>query len=223
MEQKKPRKKRLGVKPGKSVCEEDVVDLLVRPGTSGLSAKKGAPKKMKIAKKVPIEEEEYLADEPEEIEPRKKIMNRKTNKNRSRINESTSEDDSDYSIHNMSSDLNVSTSSESEVEIDPEKQKKCKGDSTSNLLNLKKDDFIVVSLKYDEGTKKESTKQFVAQILKDDGQHYEVKFMRKSSKAANIYFFPVQEDIYKVKKANVKCSITPLFVRRGRYCFPLEM
>lgn len=229
-----PKKKRLKVLPGKSICEEDIEDVLKEnlPGPSGMKQIKKKGKKGNKSEDVLVNEEVDLNKTFSTSTPRTKISSdqRKTKekmqgKKRAYVEDSDSSCvDDHFSVHDMSSDLHVSSTSEDDDQTEttlPENVEKLPDLDLSKDLNTS--EFVVVALKYNEGSKKEKTKKFIAQIINKENDVLKVKYLRQSSKATNIYFFPNEDDIGTINREVIANVVVPLFIRRGRYCFPVEM
>lgn len=211
----KPKKKKLKVMPGKSVCEEDINELLEEPQAGPSRFKKA------VNREVEPDDQSLVVDDPLGCSTPGEKQRKK--KKKQIMEESSSGENGHYSTQEISSEMDTETDSDSKCEDDKKKEAsltKILGDTS----NLQLDDFVIVKLKYDEGTKKETIKKFIAQISSiEENNWFKVKFMRQSTKAQNIYIFPNEEDLGSVKKKDIIASVTPLFVRRGRFCFPVEM
>lgn len=86
----------------------------------------------------------------------------------------------------------IATTSKHWMDSDDAKQTKITDIDEINIsvpkTRLAKDSFILVKFLYNEGTKKESEKYHMAQIIDSSESHVFVKVMLKSAKAENTYF-----------------------------------
>lgn len=144
------------------------------------------------------------------------------------VKESSDDSSEDYSVHDFSDELCFS-SSENELHLEDTPQENLKNVLHSSNVQLEKLSvgvFVVIGMKYDEGTKKETVKNFIGQIISmndNNGGEVEVKFLRRSSEAFNVYIFPTVEDIMTISYSQVVDEVKPLHVSRGRYTFPYEI
>lgn len=81
--------------------------------------------------------------------------------------------------------------------------------------------FILVKFVYGKETKKPTEKVFIGQVVEpqNNGQ-INVKFLRKSSKVADMFVFPLVDDIQEVTLDQIIKQIEPQNISRGRHLFP---
>lgn len=213
----KQRKRRINVTPGKSISSEDLAaneDADTNERTKRTRGKYVSQKHLPKNKCSSDQE----SGEPNQDDPRPSTSScapskRKMSKRYEHLSDSDSELSSDnFSVHDESDNLFVSSDSNDDDSIE------------LSINDFKTDDFVLVKLVYDEKMRKKVDKTFVAQILSinDISQELQLKFMRKSTKANNIYIFPTVNDISFVKLHKIQRKLSPIFCKRGRYCFSVE-
>lgn len=89
--------------------------------------------------------------------------------------------------------------------------------------DLKVDDFILVQFSYEAPHKPVILKKFIGQIIELKPDLVLCKFMRKSPQGKNIYVFPDIEDVTDINKNQILSKLVPVFVRRGRFTFSIEL
>lgn len=92
----------------------------------------------------------------------------------------------------------------------PNSYDKTEQEKTESNVQLEIKDFVIVDLKYNEGTKKECTKEFVGRILKIDREQILLDFMRKYKGSHNVFVFPDIEDRLFVQRSQIKRVIKPV-------------
>lgn len=134
-------------------------------------------------------------------------------------------DDPDTVIQDSSSDDNENCD---ESDNDSMNANDENNESKTNMIdenvkeNLKVGNYVSVQLVYGMGRNKSTMKSFGAKVLSIKSDNIQLKFLRQSTKASNIYMFPEIDDISTVKRHQIKAILTPIFERRGRICLPLE-
>lgn len=86
-------------------------------------------------------------------------------------------------------------------------------------------DFLMVNLKYDEGTKKESIKTFMASVItvsKKQPQKLSCKFLKKSMKTTTFFYKDIP-DIFEVSLSDVVQKVKLIKVRRGHHDFGVNV
>lgn len=147
-------------------------------------------------------------------------------KNRGRKHVWSSEsENSSYSLHDSDSDLDVHFTSDEELldlaQEGKQEESTPTGQHSVTMAELTKDTFVLVRLMYDVGTRKESAKHFIAQVLdKDENQtKVKVKFLRRSSKNDSVFIFPDIDDENEVDIEVIVRKVTPYKIIRGRHFF----
>lgn len=80
-----------------------------------------------------------------------------------------------------------------------------------------------MTLKYNEGSKKECNKSFIAKVekLQIDDNKVLLKFMRNYKGSKNSFIFPVIEDLLAISISEIVKVITPVSVVREIYTFDI--
>lgn len=89
--------------------------------------------------------------------------------------------------------------------------------------DINENDFVIVSFRYNEGTKKECAKEFVCRILKIKKSEIVVSCLRMYKGRKNSFVFPPIEDIAKVNLLQIKFNLKAPTESRGIYTFNWEV
>lgn len=115
------------------------------------------------------------------------------------------------------------SSDDSAEESEPEEEQSHVRREPIDIKSLKENDHIVAEFDYQGRRGHNVKKKFIGKILSFHGSKIKCSFLRESSKQQNIYVFPFIPDIEEVTSEQVIAKIAPLFEKRGRYTFPVEL
>lgn len=209
----KPRKKKVAVTPGKSLCETDLLQ-----ASEDLKENKGQKKRkatMKISAK----------------------CSKKAKKN-ARTYDESSEAESDYniSLHESDSSLGEDDFSAlfddevgSQLEIETQIEQSAayetideieKVDSRAAIGSAKEGDFVAVNVTYNEGKKTECKKVFIGKVLDKTNSKYKISYLRNYLGKKNTFIYPNIDDIEKDVPLERIVSVMKLVKEiRGRFTF----
>lgn len=130
-------------------------------------------------------------------------------------------DEFQYSLHDSSSDVELE--SQLHDTLNSETLWSCQASvQGSDPKEISPGDFALVSLVYDKGSRKETQKTFMCQVIECvDGDVFTCKFMRKYRGLDHTYIFPAVDDIAEILLKNVVMTVHPISVSRGRYVFEI--
>lgn len=124
--------------------------------------------------------------------------------------------DAEYARDDVNPDEDQTDKNETEENIPPQKEK------TESTLEV--GDFVTVYLKYNEGTKKEVAKKFIAKVIKipdsaEREQNIQLDFLRNYRGSKNVFVFPDIKDILFVNQTQILEKIKPISENRNIYTF----
>lgn len=95
-------------------------------------------------------------------------------------------------------------------------------DTAARVLSLPQltvDDFVTVKFIYNQNSKNETVKTFVAQIKKITKSKITVSCMRSYRAASDIFIFPNVPDICETKLEQIELKLLPPIIKRGLHTF----
>lgn len=121
----------------------------------------------------------------------------------------TSENENvDYNEHSNSDDEDLSSDDETSISKHP-----------PTIADLNEGAYVVVRFQYNEGTKKECSKKFVAKIQKINKKSYIVSCLRQYKESKNVFVFPDVEDINILEFGQIASVLKTPTIRRGLHIF----
>lgn len=96
--------------------------------------------------------------------------------------------------------------------------------SSSDRIEVTVDNFLLIHITYDQGTRKEKKKKFICQVMsvnsrRKNGDVLRCKFLRNNKGSADTYIFPPIDDIDYVSFSQIERVLSVYSNSRGRYRF----
>lgn len=132
----------------------------------------------------------------------------------SNINQREETETNEETEDNEETENNAEDSDEDELP-----RRNCKT-ALTNFSLLKANMFVVVSFVFDEGTKKEKSKEYVAKILEiKENETCNISCMRNFNRKTDSFVFPNVTDLWTINKQQIKFVLSEPVICRGIHVF----